>query len=179
VVNERFLLFCTIFSDEKTTVLPRQALNTRNLRFEKLSKMHSLSVSQDWIGSLTYHPLGVMGNQMSVTRCTVRDFGNAGIITHIPNTSPALRNDTPAVPGRPQLPPAPMAGCEKTTPFWSHVYTKHDRFTKTGSGRTYEKLRKKCFGQTSAGDRAYAYLQRCARGRGYSSAVPTPFNIGV
>ena len=158
------------------------------MRFEKLSKLHSLSVSQDWIGSLTYHPLGVMGNQMSVTRCTVRDFGNAGIITHIPNTSPALRNDTPAVPGRPQLPPAPMAGCEKTTPFWSHVYTKHDRFTKTGSGRTYEKLRKKVFWadvgwrsriRISTTVRAWARIQqRCTYLRSILVYKPKDLNRG-
>ena len=30
-------------------------------------------------------PLGVHGNQMRVTHCTVRDFGNAGVVTSIPN----------------------------------------------------------------------------------------------
>eukprot|EP00937_MAST-01D_sp_MAST-1D-sp2_P003459 g3459.t1 len=57
----------------------------------------------DWHGSLTYSPLGVMGNQLSVRRCTVHDFGNAGVTTHLPNTLPAQPNRT-------QLPPQPMVG---------------------------------------------------------------------
>ena len=57
----------------------------------------------DWLGSLTYSPLGADGNQLSVQRCTVHDFGNAGVVTHLPNTPPAQA-------GKPQQPPQPMAG---------------------------------------------------------------------
>mmetsp|Transcript_28422 Transcript_28422/g.58153 ORF Transcript_28422/g.58153 Transcript_28422/m.58153 type:complete len:694 (-) Transcript_28422:285-2366(-) len=48
--------------------------------------------STDWLGTLKYMPLGVEGNHINVTRSTVRDFGNAGIVTKIPNT-PASQPD--------------------------------------------------------------------------------------
>jgi len=31
----------------------------------------------------------------------------------------------------------------RTTPFWRHLYTKSDQFTKPGSGQTWKKLRKR------------------------------------
>jgi hypothetical protein len=57
----------------------------------------------DWLGTLMYQPLGVTGNQMRVTRCTVRDFGNAGVVAHLPNVPAAGPNET-------QRPPQPLAG---------------------------------------------------------------------
>ena len=68
----------------------------------------------DWVGALQYKPLGVIGNQISVTRCTVRDFGNAGITTAIPNVAPAA-------PGKPQQPPEPMAG-RRLEVAYTHIY---------------------------------------------------------
>ena len=68
----------------------------------------------DWVGALQYKPLGVIGNQMSVTRCTVRDFGNAGVTTAIPNVAPAA-------PGKPQQPPEPMAG-RRLEVAYTHIY---------------------------------------------------------
>ena len=51
---------------------------------------------------------------MSVTRCTVRDFGNAGVTTAIPNVAPAA-------PGKPQQPPEPMAG-RRLEVAYTHIY---------------------------------------------------------
>ena len=56
----------------------------------------------DWVGTLLYAPLAASGNGIRVTRCTVHDFGNAGVITNIPNSPPAPK-------GQPQKPPLPMA----------------------------------------------------------------------
>jgi len=66
---------------------------------------NSLISFTDWVGALTYAPLGVHGNQMRVTHCTVRDFGNAGVVTSIPNVPAGLQNDSGT-----QKPPEPMAG---------------------------------------------------------------------
>lgn len=55
------------------------------------------------MGSLTYRPLGVDGNRINVTRSTISHFGNAGVVTHIPNTPPAA-------PGKPDPVPQPMEG---------------------------------------------------------------------
>ncbi len=56
----------------------------------------------DWIGSLTYAPLQVHGNNISIRRATVTMFGNAGVVTSIPNTLPHASADAP------QQPPQPM-----------------------------------------------------------------------
>lgn len=56
----------------------------------------------DWFGTLTYPPLQVEGTQTNVTRCTVRNFGNAGVVTSIANSLPHKS-------GEPQKPPEPMA----------------------------------------------------------------------
>jgi hypothetical protein len=56
----------------------------------------------DWVGTLLYVPLSVNGERINVTRCTVHDFGNAGVVTQVPNTPPAQQ-------GQPQKPPLPMA----------------------------------------------------------------------
>ena len=68
----------------------------------------------DWLGTLSYPPLGVHGNQIEVTRCTVRDFGNAGVVTSIPNT-------LPAAPGKPQMPAQPM-GDRRLVVAHSHIF---------------------------------------------------------
>ena len=68
----------------------------------------------DWLGTLSYQPLGVTGNQMQVTRCTVRDFGNAGVVAHLPNTLPAGLNAT-------QPPPEPMAG-RRLEISYTHIF---------------------------------------------------------
>ena len=57
----------------------------------------------DWMGSLTYAPLHASGNNISIRRATVTMFGNAGVVTSIPNTAPH------ASPDAPQEPPQPMA----------------------------------------------------------------------
>ena len=68
----------------------------------------------DWLGALTYRPLGVTGNQISVTRCTVHDFGNAGVVTYLPNVPPAQ-------PGGQQKPPQPMAG-RRLEVAYTHIF---------------------------------------------------------
>ena len=72
------------------------------LRGDRITVDNCLVSFTDWLGSLTYHPLGAVGNQISVRRCTVHDFGNAGVVTNIPNSPPAAQ-------GQPQEPPRPMA----------------------------------------------------------------------
>jgi hypothetical protein len=60
----------------------------------------------DWLGTLTYAPMKVNGNQIRITRSTVAYFGNAGVVTSIPNTPPndvQPSNKTPPV-------PMPMSG---------------------------------------------------------------------
>ena len=57
----------------------------------------------DWYGTLGYQPVAVYGNNISFSHSTVRFFGNAGVVTNIPNTPPAPQNGT-------QRPPKPMAG---------------------------------------------------------------------
>ena len=56
----------------------------------------------DWIGSLKYSPLGAIGNHIVITNTTVKYFGNAGIVTGIPNTAPSS-------PGEPAPVPQPMS----------------------------------------------------------------------
>lgn len=69
----------------------------------------------DWMGSLTYRPLGVSGNRISIRRCTVDHFGNAGVVTSIPNTLPVnLTTDPPPV-------PQPMVGRHLEFAY-SHVF---------------------------------------------------------
>ena len=58
----------------------------------------------DWLGTLTYIPLSLTGNNNKLLHTTVRYFGNAGVVTNIPNTPPAINTN------RTQLPPQPMAG---------------------------------------------------------------------
>jgi hypothetical protein len=58
----------------------------------------------DWLGTLTYIPLSLTGNNNKLLHTTVRYFGNAGVVTKIPNTPPAINTN------RTQLPPQPMAG---------------------------------------------------------------------
>ena len=65
----------------------------------------------DWLGTLTFCPLSVQGNQNSVLNTTVRYFGNAGVVTGIPNTAP----------GPPQLPPMAMRG-RRLTVAYSHIH---------------------------------------------------------
>ena len=67
---------------------------------------NALIAYTDWLGTLTYVPLSLMGNGHSATRCTVAFFGNAGITSGIPNT-PA--NDTQPSKLPPPL-PQPMRG---------------------------------------------------------------------
>ena len=44
-------------------------------------------------------PLGATGNRISIRRCTVSHFGNAGVVTKIPNTLPVnLTTDPPPHP---------------------------------------------------------------------------------
>jgi hypothetical protein len=105
----------------RDVVLTQSNNNGLTLHGFNISLENCLISYTDWVGSLTYHPLGVTGNQMSVRRCTVREFGNAGVVTAIPNVPAALRNDTPAVPGRPQLAPDPMAG-RRLEIAHTHIY---------------------------------------------------------
>lgn len=79
--------------------------NNNGLSFGGLDSTmdNCLVLSTDWLGTLTYAPLRIAGNRLNVTRCTVRAFGNAGVITTLPNTRPAGQ-------GQPQPPPQPMAG---------------------------------------------------------------------
>ena len=77
---------------------------------------NSLISFTDWVGALTYAPLGVHGNQMHVTRCTVRDFGNAGVVTSIPNVAPGLQNDSGI-----QTSPKAMAGRYLEVAY-SHIF---------------------------------------------------------
>ena len=53
-------------------------------------------------------------SQIAVTRCTVHDFGNAGVVTAIPNSPPAAN-------GRPQTPPQSLAG-RKLVVAHSHIF---------------------------------------------------------
>jgi len=55
----------------------------------------------DWLGTLEYAPLAVSGLHTTVSRCTVRRFGNAGVVTSIPNQLPHAA-------GEPQKPPYSM-----------------------------------------------------------------------
>lgn len=59
-------------------------------------------------------PLGVEGNHINISRSTVKEFGNAGIVTKIPNTKPAQ-------PDQPDPVPQPMAGRWLDVSF-SHVF---------------------------------------------------------
>ena len=60
----------------------------------------------DWLGTLTYVPLALSGNHNALLHSTVRRFGNAGVVSNIPNTAPK-----PLVPANAtQKPPQPMAG---------------------------------------------------------------------
>eukprot|EP01065_Artemidia_motanka_P043811 TRINITY_DN6134_c0_g1_i1.p1 TRINITY_DN6134_c0_g1~~TRINITY_DN6134_c0_g1_i1.p1 ORF type:complete len:682 (+),score=158.36 TRINITY_DN6134_c0_g1_i1:78-2123(+) len=62
----------------------------------------------DWMGSLTYRPLGASGTGIVITKSTVEYFGNAGVVVNIPNTPAASTQPPP--PGVPQPVPKPMAG---------------------------------------------------------------------
>jgi hypothetical protein len=42
----------------------------------------------DWLGTLSYVPLTLSGNHNTLLRSTIRRFGNAGVVTNIPNTVP-------------------------------------------------------------------------------------------
>jgi len=75
-----------------------------------------LIASTDWVSSLNYAPLKMTGNGMVATRGTVRTFGNAGIVTAIPNSPAGLINDTGT-----QIPPQPMAGRSLEVSY-CHVY---------------------------------------------------------
>jgi hypothetical protein len=69
----------------------------------------------DSIGSLLYSPLGVTGNNISIRRCTVSHFGNAGVVTSIPNTKAVnLTTDPPPV-------PQPMAG-RRLEVAYTHIF---------------------------------------------------------
>jgi len=68
----------------------------------------------DWLGTLTYVPLSVKGNNVTLTRCTVHDFGNAGITAQIPNTPPSA-------PGEPDPVPKPMNG-RRLEVSYTHIY---------------------------------------------------------
>jgi hypothetical protein len=94
------------------------------------SNNHGLSVSgdhntidnilvdnTDWLGTLTYIPLALHGNHNVLRRSTVQRFGNAGVVTSIPNTPPK-----PLVPANAtQKPPQPMAG-RKTEVAYCHIH---------------------------------------------------------
>lgn len=82
--------------------LTQSSNNGLVLRGDNSSLDNCLISFTDWLGSLTYRPLGVIGNQLSVRHCTVHDFGNAGVVTSLPNSPPAR-------PGEAQQPPQPMA----------------------------------------------------------------------
>ena len=69
------------------------------LKGENIRVENALIWYTDWIGSLTYQPLGVVGNNITITKSTVAYFGNAGVVTSIPNTPPTYPNaSTPPVP---------------------------------------------------------------------------------
>ena len=59
----------------------------------------------DWLGTLSYKPLGLTGNHNKLLRSTIRYFGNAGVVTSIPNTPAEMIDDNGT-----QAPPQPMAG---------------------------------------------------------------------
>ena len=72
------------------------------LRGEYIRVQNCLIAWTDWIGSLTYTPLGAQGNHIVITNTTVEYFGNAGVVTGIPNSLPSS-------PGEPIPIPQPMA----------------------------------------------------------------------
>ena len=71
----------------------------------------------DWFGTLTYNPLGITGNHITLNRSTVAYFGNAGVVTNIPNTKPTQQGLNPP----PQPPPQPMAGRRLEVSF-THIH---------------------------------------------------------
>ena len=60
----------------------------------------------DWLGTLTYVPLSISGNHNKLLHSTIRYFGNAGVVTNIPNSPPKPLKPANAT----QQPPQPMAG---------------------------------------------------------------------
>ena len=54
--------------------------------------------------------------------------------------------------------PALTTGADRKTPAWGHFNTENDQFTKAGSGRTSEKLRRKGVSFLSAGLNEAWYL---------------------
>lgn len=71
----------------------------------------------DWLGTLTYVPVALSGNHNALLHSTVRRFGNAGVVTSIPNTPPKPLK--PA--GGTQHPPQPMKG-RKTEVGYCHIH---------------------------------------------------------
>jgi hypothetical protein len=67
----------------------------------RINVTNCLIAYTDWLGTLTYAPLKATGNHIVISRCTVAYFGNAGVVTSIPNTAPngpQPSNKTPPVP---------------------------------------------------------------------------------
>jgi len=55
----------------------------------------------DWLGTLDYKPLGLSGTNMTLIKATVGYFGNAGVVTSVPNCLPSGIQVPP-------LPPPPI-----------------------------------------------------------------------
>jgi hypothetical protein len=101
--------------DVATTLISGQRIAVRNVTLVQSNnngiKLSGYNITldncrvgyTDWLGTLNYVPLAVDGNQMHVTRCSVHDFGNAGVVTAIPNVPPHGTD-------QPQEPPDPMEG---------------------------------------------------------------------
>eukprot|EP00039_Didymoeca_costata_P024314 m.10005 g.10005 ORF g.10005 m.10005 type:complete len:696 (+) comp4179_c0_seq1:2-2089(+) len=51
-----------------------------------------------WFGTLTYTPVKINGNHIRFTHGTVHHFGNAGVLSDIPNTTPQESNTTGPMP---------------------------------------------------------------------------------
>lgn len=74
----------------------------------------------DWLGTLVYAPLKVSGLNVSLSQSTVSWFGNAGVVTSVPNANPT--STQPQRPGVPAPVPIPMSDYRRLAVSHCHIH---------------------------------------------------------